>query len=260
LAQGNCRKNRLQDRCVCGTTFPRRQYQDDSATSDVSSSSSSILELPSVSPEDMGFLILPWTCIFCEDQLSSEALCRQHLEDRHVLPTLYKCESCPKRLISRDEMRNHVKLCGRRSQWYNKMKPKHKQVYACEYTGLCFNSMSYYVTHLLSLCDSSKYRPKADFHRKLRALLRRSDLIKYVIATSRIVFDSAIAWELVSWSDFHLVSAIENLEGARVFDDGTMTFGEKSTYFHSIPLYLDSLFHTGDWDRVYSSPIVLPNS
>ena len=193
-----------------------------------------------------------YNCIICKEALSSKGVCKRHLEDQHVLPTLYKCERCEERFDIKSVANTHVAECGKGVLFWNKVKMDPKKLYACEYTGKSFSSVSKYLEHLLDLSQKGKDRPHASRHLKLYALLDQANLRQHVDDISNRLHGSRDAWRTLRWADMPLAKAINQLEHAVVHENCVIDFGKHSKTQNTRE-YLNDLLRAGTTSRPNSS-------
>ena len=189
-----------------------------------------------------------YNCIICEEDFSSKGVCKRHLEDQHISPRVFECESCHVHFRSKPEAKRHCGKCGKPDLAFFPTKPAAKKIYACEYTGSYFTSLPRYTDHLLKLCEMSDVRPRPSFQLKLNALLCRSFLRTHCEDISEQFYGRRDAWTHLTWPDARLFASIEELEHATPYEDGTLEssrWSEPSDRIRNTRHYVTTLFLAG---------------
>ena len=192
---------------------------------------------------------MPYKCIICSEDMSYKGVCKRHLDEQHVAPSVYRCERCGLCFDTKVEAKRHCNRCGMGVFHFIVTKPPPKAIYTSEYTGEWFPSKSMYLEHLLKLSKKGSLRPQPSLHRKLRALLGHASLREHAIDMSEVTHGYTDAWRRLRWSDEQLQRAIRQLEEAAVVhDNGSITFEgtlAQTQQALNVRHFLHSLFSAG---------------
>ena len=201
-----------------------------------------------------------YKCIVCDSELSSKGVCKRHLEEQHITPKVWQCERCPSFFDTKAESKKHCSQCGDGDLSYVATKITRK-VYACEFTGSCFQSLDNYLRNLLVLSEQRDPRPRPDLKKKIDALLgwveRRNAKFGPVVGeASNDLFGVPEAWKELQWDPDYLRGKIAVLEHATFNEDGTMGSSRwtgSSPKQRNTKTYITQLFQAGRLPKNYSA-------